>query len=109
MVVLLDPLEYVAGLAVESPANAFERGETDRFGATVFQYGDVRRRDADFFGELADGHATLGEEYIKVHADCHSDHRLEFVMLCGGGDKQRPQHDDQHEHCEQTQGDQQRA
>ena len=61
----------VAGLAVQGFADRFECGETDRPGFARFQDREVRKRDADLFGELVQAHLPLGQHDVQVYDNCH--------------------------------------
>src|ERR1044072_2731806 len=68
---VVDPLQQVARLAVQDPAHGFQRAEAHRLRAAVLQDRDVRRREADPLGELADAHLALGQLDVDAHHDRH--------------------------------------
>ena len=47
-----DPLEQVAGLALQHPAHRLEGGEPDRLGAAVLQHRDVAGGEPDALREV---------------------------------------------------------
>jgi hypothetical protein len=70
-VLVVDPLEQVARLAVENPAHGLQGGEADRLGAAVLEDRDVCRCEPDRLGELADTHLALGQLDVDADDDRH--------------------------------------
>ena len=61
-----------AGLTFERFADGLERRETDGFGLTGFEDGQILRRDADGVGEVVQPHFALREHYIEIDYDGHN-------------------------------------
>src|ERR1700684_2625842 len=61
--------EQVAGLAVECLAEPGQGAEPDRPGVAVLQDGQVDHADVDPLGELGQGHAPSGEDFVEVDDD----------------------------------------
>lgn len=64
--------QQVAGLAVQSLADGFKRGETHSLGFAGLEDGEVGRRDADPLGKLTGRHLSAGQHHIDVDNDRHS-------------------------------------
>jgi hypothetical protein len=63
--------QQIAGLAVEYPADRVKGGEAHCFRASVFEYRDVCRGDADRVGEVTDAHPAFDQYAIDRDADRH--------------------------------------
>lgn len=70
--ILLAIFQNVAGLAVEMFADGVKCGEPDSLGLASLEDGQVLRGDAHAIGQVVQPHFPLGEDYIKVDDDGHS-------------------------------------
>jgi hypothetical protein len=61
-----------AGLAVESFADGFERGEADGFGLAGLEDGQVLRRAVHGGGEVVKSHFALCENHVEIDDDGHN-------------------------------------
>ena len=65
------PLEQLARLAIEFPAQGVERGKADGAGLVRFQHRQVRDGDADAVGQIGQREAAVEEKVIEIDAYSH--------------------------------------
>ena len=58
--------DQVAGLTIQNLTQSLQGGESDCFGAIVFQHGQVHQRDVDAVGQLRQCQAAGLQEFIQV-------------------------------------------
>ena len=71
--ILLAVFQNFPGLAVEMFANGFKGREPDSLCLPSLKDGQVLGGDANAIGQVVQPHLPLGEDYIKVDDDGHSD------------------------------------